>query len=117
MFALSERSYDVPEAIHGWLNPGNNFGLKLVFPKERAFQLATASKFPVLVVRSYAAPILALIAIRPTIRPKQRSIKEITLEQTYSFHLSPGLDMLTLSRNSDHMTWLWAAGGRPTDTW
>ena len=72
MFALSERSYDVPEAIHGWLNPGNNFGLKLVFPKERAFQLATASKFPVLAVRSYAALILAVIAIRPTIQPKQR---------------------------------------------
>jgi hypothetical protein len=118
VFALPERSYDVPVAIHERLYPGSNLGLKLVIPKEREFQLATDSTFSVLAVRSYAVPNLAVITTRPTIRAKQRPAKEITLEQTYSLHFCPFLGMYIhiISRSSeDCMTWLWGAGGRPTD--
>jgi hypothetical protein len=62
-------------------------------------------QYPVLAVRSYAVPnlavITAVITIRPTIRPKQRPVKEITLEQTYSLHFSAFLGMDILSRHSD----------------
>ena len=70
---LALRSYDVPAAIDGRFYPGSSLGLKLVVPTDRAFQLATDSTYPVLAVRSYAIQALAVITIRPTIRPKPKA--------------------------------------------
>ena len=58
--ALPEQSYNVTEAMHGRFYPGSNLGLKRVFPKGQVFQLATDRKYPVLAVRSYAVPTLAV---------------------------------------------------------
>lgn len=58
-------------------------------------------QYRMLAVRSYAVPNLAVITVTPTIRPKQRPVKRITLEQTYSPHFSASLQTVILSRQSD----------------
>jgi hypothetical protein len=104
----------LPRAIAGDWNP------KTTMTASESVEVPGIA-LPVLLVRSYAVPILAIIPINPPIRPsrpKQRPARELILEQTYSLHFSPFLEMDILSRNSDYrLLWLWAAGGRPADSW
>jgi hypothetical protein len=44
---FAERSGDNPEALKAWFYPGDNFGQEFVYPKQRAIQLAVASKEPI----------------------------------------------------------------------
>jgi hypothetical protein len=44
---FAERSGDNPEALKAWFYPGDNFGQEFVYPKQRAIQLAAASREPV----------------------------------------------------------------------
>lgn len=62
---FAERSGDNPEALKAWFYPGDNFGQEFVYPKQRAIELAVASKEPVpaLAVETEdlkAAPIVAV---------------------------------------------------------
>lgn len=45
---FEERPQGVPEALHAWFYPGDNFGQEFVYPKARARELAKAFKQPVL---------------------------------------------------------------------
>lgn len=62
---FAERSGDNPEALKAWFYPGDNFGQEFVYPKQRALQLAMATKQPVPALATEtpdlkAAPIIAI---------------------------------------------------------
>jgi len=44
---FAERVGDNPEAVKAWFYPGDNFGQEFVYPKQRAIQLAAATKEPI----------------------------------------------------------------------
>jgi hypothetical protein len=44
---FAERSGDNPEALKAWFYPGDNFGQEFVYPKQRAIELAVATREPV----------------------------------------------------------------------
>jgi hypothetical protein len=44
---FAETSGDNPEALKAWFYPGDNFGQEFVYPKQRAIELAAATKEPV----------------------------------------------------------------------
>lgn len=44
---FAERSGDNPEALKAWFYPGDTFGQEFVYPRQRAIELAMASKEPV----------------------------------------------------------------------
>jgi hypothetical protein len=45
---FSERPRHLPDAVHEWYYPGDNFGQEFVYPKARAMALAEETKAPVL---------------------------------------------------------------------
>jgi hypothetical protein len=45
---FEERPIGMPEAMHAWFYPGDNFGQEFVYPKARAAEIAKATQEPVL---------------------------------------------------------------------
>jgi len=45
---FEERPIGMPEAMHAWFYPGDNFGQEFVYPKARAVEIAKATQEPVL---------------------------------------------------------------------
>jgi len=45
---FEERPVGMPEAMHAWFYPGDNFGQEFVYPKARAIEIAKATQAPVL---------------------------------------------------------------------
>jgi hypothetical protein len=45
---FEERPAGMPEALHAWFYPGDNFGQEFVYPKARAAEIAKATQEPVL---------------------------------------------------------------------
>ncbi|MBZ5525377.1 MAG: hypothetical protein LAP21_24385 [Acidobacteriia bacterium] len=54
---FEERPRNTPEALHAWFYPGDHFGQEFVYPKGRAFRLATESKTPVLAMPEGPVPL------------------------------------------------------------
>lgn len=48
MMPFEERPAGMPEAMHAWFYPGDNFGQEFVYPKARATELARVTNEPVL---------------------------------------------------------------------
>ncbi len=68
---FEERSPGMPEALHAWFYPGDNFGQEFVYPKAKAVELAKETKEPVLAaeVRPNETPEQLLEAPVLTIAP------------------------------------------------
>ena len=48
VMTFGESAVGSPEAIRAWFYPGANYGQEFVYPKKRAFELAQATKQPIL---------------------------------------------------------------------
>jgi len=73
---FEERAADLPQAIHEWFYPGNNFGLEFVYPKVRAHQLARETGKPVLAAEVSPAETPAELQELPIIQvtPENREV-------------------------------------------
>jgi hypothetical protein len=72
---VTERAGDKPEALKAWFYPGNTWGQEFVYPKQRAIQLAVASKEPVPALTIDTVPAVA-------ITPEQKEVPVPQVIQT-----------------------------------
>jgi len=77
---FEERRPGMPEAMHAWFYPGDNFGQEFVYPKARATELAKELKEPVLATEGNAAPERLLEAPILTVSPYQEFAQRFEIE-------------------------------------
>jgi hypothetical protein len=71
---FAERSGDNPEALKAWFYPGDNFGQEFVYPKQRAIELALASKEPVPAIETETLPLDLKTASVVAVTPEQKEV-------------------------------------------
>jgi len=73
---FSERAPGMPEAMHAWFYPGDNFGQEFVYPKARAVEIAKAAQEPVLAaeITPSEAPAELLEAPVVTLTPDNKEL-------------------------------------------
>jgi len=84
VMSFSERPGDAPDALKAWFYPNNNWGQEFVYPKQRAIQLATATKEPVPALTTDTLPVEAELKTARiiAITPDQKEVPVDTAIQT-----------------------------------
>jgi hypothetical protein len=75
---FAERTGDKPEALKAWFYPGDNFGQEFVYPKQRAIELAVATKEPIPALAEDITPASLKTAPIVAVTPEQ---KEVPVEE------------------------------------
>jgi hypothetical protein len=75
---FAERTGDNPEALKAWFYPGDNFGQEFVYPKQRAIELAVATKQPVPALAEDVTPADLKTAPIVAVTPEE---KEVPVEE------------------------------------
>jgi len=71
---FAERVGDSPEAVKAWFYPGDNFGQEFVYPKQRAIELAVASKEPIPALAEETVPANLKTAPIVAVTPEQKEV-------------------------------------------
>lgn len=81
---FSERAGDRPDALKAWFYPGNSWGQEFVYPKQRAMQLAVATKEPIPALTTDTLPVVAELKTAPivAITPAQKQVPVAKVIQT-----------------------------------
>lgn len=82
---FEERPSGLPEAIHSWFYPGDDYGEEFVYPKGRATQLAKQTSRPVLSMRNEQAPSTAEVKQVP-VKAVSPIGEEIEIAELVAFH-------------------------------
>jgi hypothetical protein len=88
---FEERPIGMPEAMHAWFYPGDNFGQEFVYPKVRAAEIAKATQEPVLAAEITPAETPAELLEAPvvTLTPEIVTLAPDTKELAKTFIPEP----------------------------